>query len=242
MSFQSVSLKIAIFLFVLTLLVVGYLLYTSKPTGVVTTPTNCPNLWQDPNGDGTKCVNSHLLGTCLNTPPIFTPSAPIWETQTGDTVAIARFQSGKLEIVNASGSVIYPTEITTNPPITEGGIELVITETLCILNASKKAVWCASLTSPILGGVKNPAFIRKKNSLLDGETLNVGDALNSEDGKYQLKMREDGNLVLTGWEADLTPTNNNWINLQGKTDCEKYQWATGCDLTWDLITTNPNLC
>ena len=35
-------------------------------------------------------------------------------------------------------------------------------------------------------------------------------------------------------------TGDQWDGSTG--DCRKSKWATGCDLTWDGITNNPDVC
>ena len=67
-SFQKVVLFMAIILFIVILIIIGYSLKNAKST----TPWPpsigaCPDYWVDENGDGSNCVNVQKLGTCTNT-------------------------------------------------------------------------------------------------------------------------------------------------------------------------------
>ena len=66
-SFQKIVLIIATIFLILFLVLIGVSL--SNPNGDVDWPPvvgNCPDYWVDLLGNGTKCFNSHRLGSCPN--------------------------------------------------------------------------------------------------------------------------------------------------------------------------------
>jgi hypothetical protein len=70
---QLSLLKISLFVFGITMIFIGYTMYkavyTAKWDPIV---GNCPDYWADVNGDGSKCVNTHGLGTCNLPTQLFT--------------------------------------------------------------------------------------------------------------------------------------------------------------------------
>tara|TARA_B100000073_G_scaffold285776_1_gene247358 strand:+ start:4156 stop:4716 length:561 start_codon:yes stop_codon:yes gene_type:complete len=66
MRFQNIVVIISLILVVLTLSTVGYLIHTKK-SKMEWPPIvgNCPDYWSDVKGDGSECVNTHRLGTCM---------------------------------------------------------------------------------------------------------------------------------------------------------------------------------
>ncbi len=48
------------------------------------------------------------------------------------------------------------------------------------------------------------------------------------------------NLGKSSCSKTMDFTGDQWDGSTG--DCRKYKWATGCDLTWDGITNNPDVC
>ena len=63
--FQKVTLLIAAVIMIIMLVVVGYLLRVqSQHMEWPPNAGNCPDYWSDVNGDGSKCINTHHLGTC----------------------------------------------------------------------------------------------------------------------------------------------------------------------------------
>ena len=66
MNFQKIVLIIAIILLIISLVFIGISLSKSK-SNEVWPPLigDCPDYWVDMDGKGSKCVNTHDLGTCV---------------------------------------------------------------------------------------------------------------------------------------------------------------------------------
>lgn len=65
MNFKVVILIIAIILLIVSLIVVGYLLYSSKTSGNwPPLVSKCPDYWTDESNNGSLCKNTHTLGSC----------------------------------------------------------------------------------------------------------------------------------------------------------------------------------
>lgn len=65
--FRIIVLVIAAALFIATLIFVAHIYLKSNNKNKMQWPPvigNCPDYWTDVNGDGSKCVNVHKLGTC----------------------------------------------------------------------------------------------------------------------------------------------------------------------------------
>jgi hypothetical protein len=64
-SFQKIVLVIAVFLLIITLVIIGVALGQAK-SDESWPPLigDCPDYWADLGGDGAKCVNKNSLGTC----------------------------------------------------------------------------------------------------------------------------------------------------------------------------------
>jgi hypothetical protein len=68
MNYKIFIIIIAIIIFILSLGIIGYILYNNKTSilGTNWSPlvSNCPDYWMDLKGDGTECLNAKNLGNC----------------------------------------------------------------------------------------------------------------------------------------------------------------------------------
>ena len=67
-SFQKIVLIIAAMFLILFLVLIGISLSNSTTSSINWPPIvgNCPDYWVDLSGNGSKCFNSHSLGSCPN--------------------------------------------------------------------------------------------------------------------------------------------------------------------------------
>jgi hypothetical protein len=64
-NFQGIVLMISVIIFIIAVLLIGYILYQGKSKQ--TWPPlvgDCPDYWVDMSGKGSQCVNVQDLGTC----------------------------------------------------------------------------------------------------------------------------------------------------------------------------------
>lgn len=92
--FQMAVLGIAVLAVIVTLGTVGYIMY-HKSSSMKWPPVtgHCPDYWADVNGDGTKCVNTHKMGTCA-LPGGATYTAYSATTMSGGSPAKSSTESG----------------------------------------------------------------------------------------------------------------------------------------------------
>jgi hypothetical protein len=62
----------------------------------------------------------------------------------------------------------------------------------------------------------------------------------AEDSNTQQNCNNIKNLGNPSCSKEMDFTGDLWQGDDG--DCKKYQWAKGCDLTWDGITNNTSIC
>lgn len=70
-----------------------------------------------------------------------------------------------------------------------------------------------------------------------------GTNVNSDDSdntKTNVKCYNVKNLGKASCQKEMSFNGDFWSGSEG--DCRKYKWAKGCDLTWDGITSNDDIC
>jgi hypothetical protein len=68
-NFQGIILSISVILFIIVVLLIGFVLYKGK-SNQKWPPLigDCPDYWLDMSGNGSKCVNVKDLGSCVAKP------------------------------------------------------------------------------------------------------------------------------------------------------------------------------
>jgi uncharacterized protein YxeA len=62
----------------------------------------------------------------------------------------------------------------------------------------------------------------------------------SDNSKSNIKCYNVKNLGNPSCQKEMDFSGDMWSGSDG--DCRKYKWAKGCDLTWDGITNNEDIC
>ncbi len=69
MSFKYMIFLTTIIIFFITLFFLWYILTSRNQLQWPPIIANCPDYWEDQNGDGSKCVNKHKMGICAMSSP-----------------------------------------------------------------------------------------------------------------------------------------------------------------------------
>lgn len=98
MSFQSITLTVAIIGLIVILIFIGVMLSRSSTSSDKWPPVvgDCPDYWEDLGTDGSQCLNSKSLGKC-NVPSAAGPDAKDFTVAnfTGDNPSCAKYKWAK---------------------------------------------------------------------------------------------------------------------------------------------------
>jgi len=98
MSFQSITLTVAIIGLIVILIFIGVMLSRSSTSSAKWPPVvgDCPDYWEDLGTDGSQCLNSKSLGKC-NVPSAAGPDAKDFTVAnfTGDNPSCAKYKWAK---------------------------------------------------------------------------------------------------------------------------------------------------